>query len=47
MSAPQQNRNWSQEIRDNHKEGSALEKLNIPIGTPEKVLDLREYLVAP
>jgi hypothetical protein len=47
MSAPEENRNRFQEIRDNDKEGSDLKKLNILIRTPEKVLDLREYLVAP
>jgi hypothetical protein len=47
MGVPEENRNRSDEIRDNHNEGPGLKMLNILIGTPGKVLDLREYLVAP
>jgi hypothetical protein len=46
MSAHEENRNRSHEIRDNHKKRPDLKKLNIGIGRPEKVLDLRESLVA-
>jgi hypothetical protein len=44
MSTAEESRNGSEEIRDNHKEGPDHKKLNILIGTPEKVLDFREYL---